>query len=385
MLITQPCDTVRQLSGFDTENRRILSVLAKRTYEIGEDGRCRPADDQAPLVLDPVDREDNPRILKDDSDLYPTKLATDVVILGAEAHAPVPVRRLEVSVTVGRVRRRIQVAGDRHCYRTHAGRIAFSKPKPFDTMPLGYDRAYGGQDVLEAERLGNPLEPLKAFLPAEWDLGDAGPCLYPRNPAGVGYVVALSPKTLETVRLPNVEDPEDRLTPERLVAGKPEHWPHMPLPAGFDWYGYAWFPRLAYFGIVPEFDTGGQEIMEVSRSWAPANVLAPPGPSDPVFPFRFAGGAHPGLQFPFLEGNETIILEHLDRRVRRFRFQLPGERPRIWTDGRKGKLNPTTPVIHTVRIDPAARRISLVWRGSAPAIREYFPQELETMPLKVEW
>jgi hypothetical protein len=29
--------------------------------------------------------------------------------------------------------------------------------------------------------------------------------------------------------------------------------------------------------------------------------------------------------------------------------------------------------------------VSVVWCGSAPALRPYLPDELTTMPLKVEW
>jgi hypothetical protein len=38
-----------------------------------------------------------------------------------------------------------------------------------------------------------------------------------------------------------------------------------------------------------------------------------------------------------------------------------------------------------VVFEPDAMRLSIVWRGSAPALRPYLPEELKSMPLRVEW
>jgi hypothetical protein len=43
------------------------------------------------------------------------------------------------------------------------------------------------------------------------------------------------------------------------------------------------------------------------------------------------------------------------------------------------------PVVHTVLIEPDEMRLSIVWRGNAPALRPYSDEELAKMPLKVEW
>jgi hypothetical protein len=55
------------------------------------------------------------------------------------------------------------------------------------------------------------------------------------------------------------------------------------------------------------------------------------------------------------------------------------------TDGRKGKLNPTEPVIHSVVLGPDDNTVTILWRGSAPALRPYFNQELDTMPFRARW
>ena len=100
---------------------------------------------------------------------------------------------------------------------------------------------------------------------------------------------------------------------------------------------------------------------------------------------RCANGASLGLQTPYLKGNEVCELINIHPKHARFRFQLPNERPSIWTDGRNGKLNLTNPVIHTVIIEPNLSRLSIVWRGASPALRPYLPEELKSMPYRVDW
>jgi hypothetical protein len=103
------------------------------------------------------------------------------------------------------------------------------------------------------------------------------------------------------------------------------------------------------------------------------------------FDFRAANGASLGLQLPYLKGGEDIELINLHAEAPRLSFPLPRQRPNIWTDGRDGKLNQTEPVIHTLLIEPDEQRLSVVWRGSAPALRAYLPDELERMPFRVTW
>jgi len=50
---------------------------------------------------------------------------------------------------------------------------------------------------------------------------------------------------------------------------------------------------------------------------------------------------------------------------------------------RDGKLNATEAVVHSLIVEPDSERVSVVWRGAAPALRPYAPAELDTMPLRV--
>src|SRR5262249_19059315 len=133
--------------------------------------------------------------LKFESDLVPFKLATDVVVNG-KTYAPggAPVQELYPSVAGGSDRQENLVRGDR------AGRLRsgeppqFTDPAPFAEMDITYDRAYGGVDIYS--------DPVMA-LP------------YGRNPLGRGFVVMNKKESVDGLLLPNIEDPQDRLTPER--------------------------------------------------------------------------------------------------------------------------------------------------------------------------
>src|SRR5262249_6588493 len=147
-----------------------------------------------------------------------------------------------------------------------------------------------------------------------------------------GYLIEASPEAVEQLRLPNLEDPQDRLTPDRLVVGDEWHWPRMPLPHSLDWVHHVSFPRLAYFGFLPAHAPLDQPMAEVTRGYAPADLMTPAHYTE-KFSLRFASGASLGLQLPYLKGDEECALSHLRPGQPRFAFCLPGERPKIWTDG----------------------------------------------------
>jgi hypothetical protein len=184
--------------------------------------------------------------------------------------------------------------------------------------------------------------------------------------------------------LPNLEDPEHLLTPQSLIVGNPSLWHKMPVPRCTDWVSPMWFPRIAYFGLYNLPANLGYKMEEITRDWAEPKILSiEPGKGN--LDFRCANGASLGLQLPYIKPKEKIRISNIHPRLKDFILQLPAEYPEIWIDGRKGKLLPTRPVIQTIIIEPDHNRISVVWRGSGPALRPYFDEELKTMPFKVEW
>lgn len=383
--IDHPCDTVRQESGKDPQGQYILSVLAKRTYTVLVDGRCVPAEEQLPLVEVPEADEELPDVLGQDTDLHAFKPLSDIVIRG-HAYGYRHPTHFYALVRLGRYENRILVVGDRTCSLQGKETVRFSPPAPVEKVPLSYAHAYGGVDEAAEAKYGNPLAlPLEGWVdPAGMDLGRLSLFRYPRNPCGRGFLTEFDREAVESMVLPNLEDPWDLLTPERLVAGGPERWLEMPIPRSTGWVNYDWFPRVAYFGVVPPHAPPETPPTEVQRGYALEDVLEATELSAP-FVARGMCGASLGLQLPFLRDGQEIQLENLHPTQARWSVRLPESRPRIWTDGRKGRFNPTEPVIHTVLIEPDEDRVSVLWRGSAPALRPYLPDELEKMPLFVDW
>lgn len=379
---TQPGPTVRQVSAYDPDGRPVLAVLAKRTYSIGSDGRCNLADEQLPLLLDAENDPNRPNRLEHDTDLFPYKLQTDVVVKG---HAHVfPARpRFDAGVEIAGAKKTVAVIGDRMC-ALGGGEIMFTPPAPTDRVPLRYDRAYGGTDKAALAKYGDPAEELRPYLPPNESPPADVFYSYPRNPCGTGYLFEATVESVNQLVLPNLEDPQDLLTPQRLLVGRIGAWSRMPIPHGFDWTFHGSFPRVAYIGIAPLHDPTDGPLPEALRGWAPDGLLDGRSVAE-KFSFRFANGASLGLQLPYLRGDEPIRLTHIHPKHARFVVQLPGSRPKIWTDGRKGTLKETVPVIHTVVIEPDIDRVTVLWRGSAVAIRPYLPEELEKMPFRVEW
>jgi hypothetical protein len=262
--------------------------------------------------------------------------------------------------------------------------VIFSEPARIDKVPLRYDRAYGGIDEVARARMPNPLEALNKYLDPSIDLSLSSPFAYPRNFAGVGYLVEATVAGIERLVLPNLEDPADRLTPDRLVVGAPGRWPLMPIPQAFDWTDPGTFPRMTYMGIVHDHDPFAGVVAEASRGYAPRDVMETK-PLEQKASDRWANGASLGLQLPHLGGGEELLLGGVHPRHQIWRFRLPSARPQVFTDGRNGKLNRTAPVIHTVDIEPDESRVSIVWRGSAPALRRYGQDELARMPFQIRW
>jgi hypothetical protein len=383
-LIEAPGPTVRQVSGKDPAGNFILSVLAKRTYQLLDDGRLILAPEQEPLVLEPLEDPDTPQILAHDVDLYPYKPRTDLIVEG-HAYGYGARRSFHATVSVEGHTVYLLVSGERRCTMGPHGRLLFSEPEPVERIALSYAQAYGGADRAAEEKYATPIMEVLAKDPRV-DPSRVSPFLYPRNPAGRGYLVEPTAEGVEQLQLPCLEDPYDPLTPERLPVGHPLSWLKMPLPYAPGWLAHDWFPRIGYFGLVPAYDPPEGPIAEVARGFTPPDILGIiPGRPTAEAAFRATCGAAPMLQLPLLRGGETISLDSLHPRRQRFTFSLPRDRPRMWTDGRKGKLNNADPVLHTVLVQPDEGLLMVLWRGSAPALRPYASEELERMPLRVEW
>ena len=104
-----------------------------------------------------------------------------------------------------------------------------------------------------------------------------GMFMYPRNPRGTGIIVANLAEAVNELRLPNLEDPADLLTPDRLILGNPEKWPEQPLPQGFGWFPKIAYPRCSLVGALPAYVGPGVPLKEEMLGLVPKNQIARQG------------------------------------------------------------------------------------------------------------
>ncbi|HEX6864287.1 MAG TPA: DUF2169 domain-containing protein, partial [Thermoanaerobaculia bacterium] len=125
--------------GIDT-----LFVAVKATFRLDTPGRLR--DQQLPVQpADEYRGEPGHSSLARAGEVHPAKPGTDVLLLGrawAGQGRAVPV--IDCRVRVGPVARTVRVFGER---RWRRGMVSArpSAPEPFESVPLVWERAFGGQ------------------------------------------------------------------------------------------------------------------------------------------------------------------------------------------------------------------------------------------------
>ena len=199
-----------------------LVVLTLQSDRVTEDGRTLP-------IESPPVQEIEVAGWRPCDDLAPAKPASDLVI-AAIAHAPRgrAVDRMEVAVELPAREHAVvlRVVGDRRC-SVRGDRLEFAAPEPFVSMPLGWNRAYGGTDP-EAE-LDHDADLLLLARVAARRVGWGA---YPRNPLGRGWRVGGELARFDGIVLPNLEDPHRSLRPDDLPVASVRAWARQPIPRG---------------------------------------------------------------------------------------------------------------------------------------------------------
>jgi hypothetical protein len=346
-------------------------ILVKQTFSIG-DGSCRPTKPEK-LLHDIQDPDCSPR-LPSGSDYWLHKAAADIVVSGSAYSPPgKPTTRMHVSLEVGDYKKQILVWGDRTARIDAAGRVGFYGPAPFTEMPLTWQNAYGGIDY---EVPIDPDDPNINGAALEVDL----PGLYPRNPVGKGYVVM---PTEREVPLPNLEDPSDPLTPDRLLVRDPKRWFLQPLSWCYEWMHPLMFPRCALFAPHTDAWFPGPEddgLSEVRRRYlmpgyrtmmAKRNVLEGPHPT-------FLQEASHGLS-AVLRGDELVRVRGMHPTHYELAFRLPG-RPPIEAILETGRVR-AEPRLTVLRIEPDRERVMLTWAAVFQPNRKFVPGIHKRIPI----
>jgi len=340
-------ETQALIPSVSEDGTPVFCLLAKRTYDI-RGGAAERAERVYPMVL--VDRywddgDAETSTVREESDLYPYKVATDVAVIGsARAPGGRPTTQMDVVVTVGGKGKAVRVIGDRYCIWREGLAPEFTEPESFTEMPLRYDRAYGGEDACS-----DPMQPF----------------YYPRNQRGTGVAVRNLPQVVDGLQLPNLEDPRDLLTPERLVFGQTDAWVRQPMPQSVGWFPAPFYPRCSFVGSVPGLLDPDTVMPEELLGLVPRGQIALARQFKlPSFDVRFNNGASPGLAFPTLAGGEEVRIIGMTADGE-LRFRLPTEKPQLMLDIGVGE-SVLSPALHTVcvRVDDA--QVDLVWRGAHP-------------------
>ena len=196
---------IQQVSAKDKQGKHILSVIVKRTYHIDDLGKCTLANEQDVINNDLIMHSDFPDVLIQDVDTFPYKSFTDVIVKGKARNASNKNSFIS-SIEIADIKHKIQIFGDRKVYKKN-GIWKFSIPKQIEEIPLEYQFAYGGKDLIAEKPYLEKLEKLEElkYIIQEGLLGPS-PFKYPRNPSGKGYVVEENNETIENLELPNIED-----------------------------------------------------------------------------------------------------------------------------------------------------------------------------------
>lgn len=353
-------------------------ALVKITWDVsGSQMRVAPAE---PLEGDLSDEELDPR-LPAATDFWPFKEATDFVVRGS-AWAPPEQRgavdRMVVGARIGTREKQVAVHGDRLVRWDARGGVHFGAPEPFEEIPVTWENAYGGIDWrVPVENADDPA--VAAMLLTDH------PGMYPRNPFGKGYLV--EEPEVEDLFLPNVEDPADLLTPDRLRTGDPRLWWRQPRPCGFDWTHPATFPRYCWLGAeVDAWFPGPQDatMPEVRLGTLPEryrDLLARRRLSEGPHPW-FKQGGSAGFVIPRPEGGEPVVVWGMHPERSMVSFYVPREVPRIALAVEGDVLSPP-PRLHHLVCRPADERVTMTWAVSAPLPRVWLPGIHGRIPIAV--
>jgi uncharacterized protein YjbI with pentapeptide repeats len=236
----------------------------------------------------------------------PRKPAGDFLVKGCAVPPPGTPdgsRAVRVAIELNGRRKELAVFGDRAWIMGALG-LAASEPVPFTSIPITYDRAFGGA-------------------------GNA------RNPIGRGMGPGLNGNLL-----PNVEYLDRRVT---QPTSRPE-------PAGFGPLDPQWQPRAGKLGSFDE-------------AWLASNWPLMPDDFDP----SFWNEAPPDQQFPGgFRGDEALAFENMRAGSPRFEARLPGLRARAFAQLSNGRCGEIRLMLDTIDVDVDAGQAELVWRGSIP-------------------
>ncbi len=313
--------------GMEPSGREYLLVVVKGTFKMrAEQGaRLQLHEEQTPLILSDVFYgEPGESAPKYEMDFALRKPRCDV-LLNASAYAPGgrAARRVEVAVQCGAWSKSFAVVGDR-VWKTTLGGIDASSPIPFVTMPITYDRAFGGGDELHDD--SSKRSPFWA------------------NPSGRGFHSHYCRERIHGAPLPNTE--ELHVT---IARPKGDY-----KPMSFGPIGRNWAPRAPYAGTY-------------DQTWLDEHFPFLP----PDFDERYYQSAPLDQQLPMPVGEQRVTLLNLTPDGNRA-FLLPHFVAPVHVFPKRGERESLAAYADTIVIEPTEEKVTMVWRVARPLKKNMF-------------
>lgn len=293
----------------DHDARQFYVVVVGATFEAQPGAALRLAQEQVPLQeVDLHYASPQASSVRYDADLADEKHWIDIVVNG-HAHAPAgtTVERTEVALEIeGALRKRLIVWGDRF-RRAGGSQRSASSARPFRTMPVLYERAFGGSSAAAH---------------------------YAANPVGLGFHGARSADETVESEVPNIESAEGQSNES--------------VP-GFGVVARSWVPRIRWAG------TYGERWLREQFPLVPHD-----------FDARFHQSAPPDQQVRVLAG-KTVTLTQMTPQGR-WAFRVPDLDVPVHLRHADGAV--ALPMrLDTLIVEPDQHRFTVRARARAPVRR----------------
>jgi len=283
----------------------MLTVAVKCVFLLKHDGAMLQDEPAECVGDDYADGKDGRKWLVYPSDFSLFKPRADVLLVGTSyATGGRPVTQQDAVIKVGHFRKTVRVVGNRVWQRRFLFRSRPSDPLSFESMPIVYERAYGGPKVKT-------------------------------NPAGLGN---------RDIHLPNIE------SPTKLIRSRRDR----PPPASFGPVAPDWEPRRSKVGSYKG------KWLKKRWPWFPEDFdwsYFNAAPADQQIEGYLRGDEE--LEFQNLHPQHSVYHSRLPGlRARAFlQIEMPEEQPEF----REVKLN-----LDTLWINMDSEKLVLVWRGLSP-------------------
>ena len=288
------------------------SCIVKGTYSLKAGDVAQLLREQPSLNADIHEDDNIEKMLLVPGDFAHFKPACDVLLTGtcyARGGKAAPLER--VSFGLGRWEKSLMVVGDRTWKPGMLG-AKMSEPVPFVSMPLGYDRAFGGPG-------------------------------FTANPFGRGYVPVEKDLVAGKHPLPNLENPSQQISAPSS----------RPAPASFGPIPAIWLAREGKGGTY-------------DKKWLKQNWPFFPDNFDWSF-FNCAPADQQLKEFP--KGDELLRMRQMHPTIANYEARLPAIRPRFFLRehlGAKIEFREAILQLDTICVDMNKEQLTLVWRGVAP-------------------